>query len=133
MYLNYISKCGKGKPVPFLKNQNHNNLINMFLFRLLKYKAFFSMSFWYNLLCKIQIRNMSMIKPWFHLFPGSYILYKAYLKQKNTLITEVQYKRKWNLMIAKYFPFRHLKQITPVWQLQSLKHRFQLRRAQCDL
>lgn len=33
-----------------------------------------------------------MIKPWFHLFPGRYILYKAHLEKENILITLAQLK-----------------------------------------
>lgn len=33
-----------------------------------------------------------MIKPWFHLVPSGYILYKAYLKKEDILITSLQFK-----------------------------------------
>lgn len=33
-----------------------------------------------------------MIKPWLHLVPGGYILYKAYLKEEDILITSLQRK-----------------------------------------
>lgn len=34
------------------------------------------------LLCKIQVRNVSVIEAWFHLVPAGYILYKAHLKRE---------------------------------------------------
>lgn len=30
-----------------------------------------------NILCKVQIRYMSMVKSWFHFFPGSHILHES--------------------------------------------------------